>query len=182
VIPKSLDDRLIYLLRSTGRWQGWPLDQIVPSRAIFLDFLHERWPIFVRQKLDGQAGGVREGPEPYDLRYSGPKDLPFDHDDVRVYMDNLFTDGLLVPTGSVPRSLVQGTWMAVGVAGSDTADYISRFRKLLIYWRPIVRRRAAIIKLGCRLQAGGPRWWHYDGRFRETSAPRTWRTSLPLIC
>ena len=29
VIPKSLDDRLIYLLRSTGRWQNWPLDQIV---------------------------------------------------------------------------------------------------------------------------------------------------------
>src|SRR6266496_1954471 len=131
VIPKSLDDRLIYLLRSTGRWQSWPLDQIVPSRAIFLDFLHERWPIFVRQKLEGQEGGVREGPEPYDLQYSGPKDLPFDHDDVRVYMDNLFTDGLLVPTSSVPRSLVQGTWMAVGVAGSETADNISRFRKLL---------------------------------------------------
>jgi hypothetical protein len=68
VIPKSLDDRLIYLLRSTRRWQDWPLDQIVPSRALFLDFLHERWPIFVRQKLDGQAGGVREGPEPYDER------------------------------------------------------------------------------------------------------------------
>src|SRR6202035_3898977 len=78
VIPKSLDEPLIYLLRSTGRWQGWPLDQIVPSRAIFLDFLHERWPTFVRQKLDGQAGGMREGSEPYDLQYSGPKDLPFD--------------------------------------------------------------------------------------------------------
>jgi hypothetical protein len=131
VIPKSLDDRLIYLLRSTRRWQDWPLDQIVPSRALFLDFLHERWAIFVRQKLDGQAGGVREGPEPYDLQYSGPKDLPFDHDDVRVYMDNLFTDGLLVPTSSVSRSLVEGTWMAVGVAGSEAADHISRFRKLL---------------------------------------------------
>ena len=52
VIPKSLDDRLIHLLRSTDRWQEWPLDQIVPSRANFLEFLQERWPIFVRQRLD----------------------------------------------------------------------------------------------------------------------------------
>jgi len=131
VIPKSLDDRLIYLLRSTGRWQDWPLDQIVPSRAAFLDFLQERWPIFVRQSVAGQAGGSREEPEPYDLQYSGPTDLPFDHDDVRVYVDNLFTDGLLVPTSSVSRSLVEGTWIAAGVAGSEIADHISRFRKLL---------------------------------------------------
>lgn len=131
VIPKSLDDRLIYLLRSTGRWRDWPLDQILPSRATFLNFLQERWSNFVRQSLGGQAGGFSEGPEPYDLQYSGPKDLPFDHDDVRVYIDNLFADGLLVPTSSISQSLVQGTWMAVGVAGSESADHISRFRKLL---------------------------------------------------
>ena len=35
IIPKSLDDRLIHLLRSTDRWQEWPLDQIVPSRCKF---------------------------------------------------------------------------------------------------------------------------------------------------
>jgi hypothetical protein len=57
--------------------------------------------------------------------------LPFDHDDVRVYIDNLFTDGLLHPTSGISRSLVQGTWMAIGVAGSEAADHISRFRKLL---------------------------------------------------
>jgi hypothetical protein len=39
VIPKTLDDRLISLLRSTGRWQDWPLDQILPSRASFFEFL-----------------------------------------------------------------------------------------------------------------------------------------------
>jgi len=131
VIPKSLDDRLIHLLRSTGRWHDWPLDQIFPSRAIFLEFLQERWPIFVQDHLSSQAGGLREEPEPYDLRFSGPKNLPFDHDDVRVYVDNLFTDGLLTPTNRVSRSLVEGTWMAVGVVGSQSADYTSRFRRLL---------------------------------------------------
>jgi hypothetical protein len=131
VIPKTLDDRLIYLLRSSGRWPDWPLNQIVPSRSSFLEFLQERWPIFLNQKLDTQTGRIHKAPVPFDLRYSGPTDLPFDHDDVRVYVDNLFTDGLLLPTSSISRSLVQGTWMAAGVASSEAADHISRFRKLL---------------------------------------------------
>ena len=131
VIPKSLDDRLIHLLRSTGRWHDWPLDQIFPSRATFLEFLQERWPIFIQDHLNSQAGGLLEEPEPYDLRFSGPKNLPFDHDDVRVYVDNLFTDGLLTPTNRISRSLVEGTWMAVGVAGSQSVDQTSRFRRLL---------------------------------------------------
>jgi hypothetical protein len=131
VIPKSLDDRLIHLLRSTDRWREWPLDQIVPSRASFLEFLQERWPIFVRRRLVSSAGGLEEVAEPYDLQFSGPRNLPFDHDDVRVYVNNLFTDGLLVPTGGISRALVVGSWMAVGVAGSEGADQASRFRKLL---------------------------------------------------
>jgi len=131
VVPRSLDDRLIHLLRSTGRWHDWPLDHILPSRAAFLEFLQERWPIFVQHRLGSEKGGLREAPEPYDLRFSGPKHLPFDHDDVRVYIDNLFTDGLLTPTNSVPRSRVEGSWIAVGVAGSTSVDQTSRFRKLL---------------------------------------------------
>ncbi|WP_028350236.1 BREX-3 system phosphatase PglZ [Bradyrhizobium murdochi] len=131
IVPKSLDERLIHLLRSTGRWHDWPLDQILPSRASYLEFLQERWPIFLQRRLDWQEGGLREEPEPYDLKFSGPKHLPFDHDDVRVYVDNLFTDGLLIPTNRVSRSLVDGTWMAVGVAGSESADHTSRFRRLL---------------------------------------------------
>jgi hypothetical protein len=131
IVPKSMDERLIHLLRSTGRWHDWPLDQILPSRASFLEFLQERWPIFVQDHLGSQAGGLREEPEPYDLQFSGPKHLPFDHDDVRIYIDNLFTDGFLIPTNSVSRSLVEGTWMAVGVAGSQSADQTTRFRRLL---------------------------------------------------
>ena len=63
VIPKSLDDRLIHLLRSTDRWREWPLDQIVPSRANFLEFLQERWPIFVRRRLASQGSELAEEAE-----------------------------------------------------------------------------------------------------------------------
>lgn len=131
LIPKSLDERLIQLLRLAGRWGDWPLDQIVASRANFLEFLQERWPIFLNQTLAAQAHEMRQEVEPYGLRFSGPRHLPFDHDDVRVYIDNLFTDGLLIPTSGVSRSLFQGTWIAVGVASSEAADHVARFRKLL---------------------------------------------------
>jgi len=127
----SLDDRLIDLLRSTGRWGDWALDQIVPSRGGFLAFLQERWPIFLHRRLESQLGGLGDQLEPDDLQFSGPKDLPFDHDDVRVYIDNLFTDGLLVPTSSIPFALVKETWMAAGVVGSQANDHLSRFRKLI---------------------------------------------------
>ncbi len=131
LVPKSLDARLIHLLRSAGQWHDWPLDQILSSRTAFLQFLQERWPIFVQHRLDTVKGVLSEEPESYDLRFSGPKFLPFEHDDVRVYVDNLFTDGLLAPTTTVSRSLVEGTWMAVGVAGPDSADHTARFRRLL---------------------------------------------------
>jgi hypothetical protein len=131
IVPKSLDERLIYLLRSSGRWEEWPFDRILPSRALFLEFLQERWPIFVKDRFGSHKGGLHEEPKPHDLQFSGPDYLPFDHDDVRVYIDNLFTDGLLTPTRDVPRSLVEGTWVAVGVAGSEPADMTSRFRRLL---------------------------------------------------
>lgn len=130
-IHKSLDDRLIHLLRATGRWRDWPLDQILPSRSRFLEFLQERWPIFVRELLVPKKDGLQEGIEKFDLRLSGPRNLPFDHHDVRVYIDNLFTDGLLTPTTSVPLALAAGSWVAVGVAGSEAADDVSRFRRLL---------------------------------------------------
>ena len=60
IVPKSLDERLIHLLRSTGRWHDWPLDQILPSRASFLEFLQERWPIFLQHRSGLASGGLRE--------------------------------------------------------------------------------------------------------------------------
>ncbi|NCO57328.1 MAG: alkaline phosphatase [Nitrospirae bacterium CG18_big_fil_WC_8_21_14_2_50_70_55] len=131
VFPPSLDEHLLRLLRTSGRWNAWPLDQIVPSRSCFLAFLQERWPIFVKRKLSAEANKGAEPEEPYGLRHAGPTDLPFEHDDVRVYIDNLFVEGLLVPTGTVSKASVKGAWYAVGVGGDDTTDKIGRVSKLV---------------------------------------------------
>jgi len=56
ILPKSLDDKLISLLRSKARWNDWPLDLIGPSRVSFLEFLQERWPTFIDRSLTNDAG------------------------------------------------------------------------------------------------------------------------------
>jgi hypothetical protein len=128
-LPHSLDERLIGLLEETKRFSSWPLRRLVPSREDFFAFLQERWPLFVRRpKPTGER--LAEPLEPYGLRVPGPVDLPFDHEDVRVYIDSLFLEGILAPTDVLPKNAVEGTWLAVGVCGNETDDAQMRFARL----------------------------------------------------
>jgi len=129
--PPSLDQRFIHLLQQDGHWGGWPLDAIVPDRASFLAFLEERWPLFLKAQAAKRTGVSEVLSEPYGLRFPGPVDLPFDHDDVRVYIDNLFVEGHLAPTNAVPKATVKGSWMALGVAGDVEEDAKVRLLRLV---------------------------------------------------
>jgi len=130
--PTELDERFVHQLRQSGRWTDWPLEQIVPSCAAFLDFLQERWPIFLRSRVASHDSRVGEPETPYELRFEGPADIPFDHDDVRIYIDNLFLEGYLEPTAAVEASQVPAPWMLVGVVGADMGgDGAERFKRLL---------------------------------------------------
>jgi hypothetical protein len=126
VFPASFDDRFIELLTQNKVWRSWPLQRIVPNREAFLTFLAERWPHFLVAKGFEVVPG-REPPQP---SISGPRELPFDHDDVRVYMDNLFVEGLLEPTAAV-RAVDDDRWFGVGIAGSPASNSEGRFFHLL---------------------------------------------------
>lgn len=126
VVPASLDARFVEVLTQSAVWRSWPLERIVSDRGAFLTFLGERWPGFLLAK--GYAPVL--GRERVGLRVSGPADLPFDHDDVRVYMDNLFVEGLLEPTAAVHPS-DDDRWFGVGIAGSSASSLDGRFRHLL---------------------------------------------------
>ena len=125
VFPASLDNRFIELLAQQKAWREWPLERIVPSREHFLTFLAERWPHF----LLSQGLEPVPGREPHQPSISGPVELPFGHDDVRVYIDNLFAERLLEPT-TVVRPIEDGRWFAVGIAGSPAATVEVRFAHL----------------------------------------------------
>lgn len=126
VFPPSLDTRFIEVLTQSLQWRSWPLERIVPNREAFLNFLGERWPAFLISKgLDAVPGREPAGPI-----ISGPTDLPFDHDDIRVYMDNFFVEGLLNPTATV-RPIEDDRWFGVGIAGSPASSPEGRFLHLL---------------------------------------------------
>ncbi len=130
-LPPSLDQRFIHLLEQDGRWGSWPLAVIVPDRTSFLAFLEERWPLFLKARA-AKDTRVSDGlVQPFGLRVPGPVDLPFDHDDVRVYIDNLFVEGHLAPSNAVPKTAVAGTWMALGVTGDTEVDGRDRLLRLV---------------------------------------------------
>lgn len=139
-IPRVLDDYLIGVVRTSGLFEDWPLEVIVPDREAFLVFLQERWPIFLdRMVSEGEEPApsepaepqMREDPRPYNLEMSGPIDLPFDHHDVRVYVDNLFLEGLLRPVAHPGAGALAATWAGVGVRVDGTDEGPRRWVGLL---------------------------------------------------
>src|SRR5690606_16361733 len=110
-----------------GGFQEWPLEAIVPDREAFLQFLQERWPIFL-EKVAAQTGKmVKEARPEHRYQMTGPKDLPFDHDDVRVYVDNLFLEGLLEAVEFRDGASVLQSWARIGVRQDPLSDRQTRF-------------------------------------------------------
>ena len=131
VVPGILDEHIIRLLRSDGRFPDWPLDQIVPDRVAFFVFLQERWPVFLAGEAPGETGRTAEPASLYGLRFHGPANLPFDHEDVRIYIDSLFLEGHLRPIEHPRATAWAKTWAAVGLRIDPIADRARRADHLL---------------------------------------------------
>lgn len=129
-IPSVLDERLIELLRQDETFGSWPLESILPDRSAFFAFLQERWPVFL-DRVPAGKGRVREPTGEYGLEFAGPQYLPFDHDDVRVLMDNLFLEGMLEPVEHDRGAEVAGSWARVGVRIEPQADLRDKWGGLL---------------------------------------------------
>ena len=154
-LPWRLERHLVGALRRKPAFRPWPLARIVPDRDAFFAFLQERWPIFLDRltsgadavrdtppppaderpvrgdRLSSGAAAVRETPPGYAPAFSGPAELPFDHPDVRVYVDNLFLEGALRPTPHPRGREVAESWVRAGVAIDPRADRRRRLDGLL---------------------------------------------------
>lgn len=131
-LPHVLVMRLAAQLGELPLFSQWPLAQLFGDRASFLLFLEERWNIAVGAGERSTELGIKEGtPAPYLLCISGPTILPFENDSVRVFLDNLFTEGHL------PRLRLRGVatdfpkWMRVGIQFDDQLDQNKLFLQLL---------------------------------------------------
>ncbi len=133
-IPTDLDARFIQLLRQSNVFDDWPLETLVSDREAFFAFLQERWPIFLDReaaKASALTDGVREEVNPHRLAIAGPVDLPFNHHDIRVYIDNLFVDGLLHSVPHEHGDTLFRTWVGIGVRTAPIEDRSRRLGKLI---------------------------------------------------
>jgi len=127
-LPEIIAERLVQLLVMNDRFKQWPLDVVVRDANSFFDFLQERWPRFLKRYQ--QSTMVKEDSSDYDFRFEGPIDLPFDHQDIRVYIDNLFLEGKLTPVDVNDMLTEANSWMHVGIAKRDTHDESKRIERL----------------------------------------------------
>ncbi|BCW97493.1 MAG: alkaline phosphatase [Armatimonadota bacterium] len=130
-VPPILDERFIELLRQNGRFDDWPLEAIIPDPQAFFAFLQERWPVFLDSLSKPRDGAVLEEAAHYGFKFVGPPLLPFDHDDVRVYVVNLFIEGLLQPTPHEQSESLAGSWVAYGINFSPEENRRRRVEGLL---------------------------------------------------
>ncbi|NQU02865.1 MAG: BREX-3 system phosphatase PglZ [Syntrophaceae bacterium] len=131
-IPSILDERFIQVVRSTSsEFENWPLEEIVSDRNIFFAFLQERWPVFLNRVVAKNYEEISDEKHPYNLKYDGPFNLPFDHDDVRIYIDNLFFEGLLHPVSHPHADKLNKTWVSSGIKLDPEGDRLRRLEGLL---------------------------------------------------
>ena len=127
-LPLMLAERLIQILKDRDGFKSWPLSEIVLDDDAFFAFLQERWPLFLSRF--GSANQVREDVAEYSLKYPGPEHLPFDHQDIRVYIDNLFLEGKLTPVEAKGIEVDAGSWIRSGITTSGVDDDELRISRL----------------------------------------------------
>ena len=159
-IPAGFDADLIKSLEGRPRFREWPLHRIVPDREAFFAFLQERWPAFLDRITEDAV--VREDlpPAQDEIRMAGPVHIAFGHEDVRVYIDNLFHEGMLKPVSHPNVDRLVETWATVGVRTDPQADRARRMRGLL----------ATVEETFPRAEAGHREWLAFAHRWAELRA------------
>ncbi|HHV24636.1 MAG TPA: BREX-3 system phosphatase PglZ [Methanosarcina sp.] len=128
-IPELLSDRLVQMLKQRGVFHEWPLEEIVPDEKAFFAFLQERWPVFLDSLSPKEAYGKSSDT---DFKYPGPDVLPFDHQDIRVYIDNLFVEGKLTPVQKPEINIEANSWIRSGIAETKAEYDDLRINRLIM--------------------------------------------------
>ena len=129
-VPSLLDERLIRVLEQNRVFDGWPLETIIPDREAFWEFLQQRWPRFLDRLAGSAERGLLDSDASRDPALGEPAELPFGHDDVRVYIDNLFLEGMLRPVRHRFGAALSKDWARVGIRTDPVEDSLHRIEGL----------------------------------------------------
>lgn len=143
-----------------GLFEDWPLETIIPDAQAFFAFLQERWPVFLDSLAKPKDDAVHEDAADYGFEFPGPTLLPFDHHDVRIYIDNLFLEGLLQPVPHEQSQALAKTWVAYGIKVSPVENRRRRMEGLL----------DSIEKTIPTVEARHGEWLHFAYRWAELVA------------
>ena len=127
-IPSLLAERVIQKINLNQEYKNWPLSEIIIDSEAFFEFLQERWPIFLHQ-LSAENQIKSELPI-FHLKYSGPQKIPFDHEDIKVYLDNLFLEGKLTPVEFTNICIDDHPWVKCGIKTSHENHENERINQL----------------------------------------------------
>ena len=137
-IPSMLADRLVEIFESSGSFKGWSLSQIIPDAEQFFAFIQECWPIFLSAKCGVRSADMEVRSAEFEVWENDythyvlrtPHLLPFDHQDIRVYIDNLFVEGKLTPVNLPGIDIEKDSWILSGISAGKSAGEDLRVSRL----------------------------------------------------
>jgi len=136
-LPGDLRRRLIILLKRRKQFVHWPLEEILSGKQDFFAFLQRHWSSYVDEVVESLEQGAREPKAVYQVsgaHYEVREEnivLPFGHDDIRIYIDNLFIEGCLSPIEVDFPDRLKGHWCLVGVLQDPDKDLKKRVTGLI---------------------------------------------------
>lgn len=120
-MPTQIEDRLIHLLTLTPKFKCWDFNTLVPNRSTFFDFLQQQWEMYLQSESLNTIANT-----------SWPSEqliVPFADSDIRVFIDNLFAEGIIKPVKA--DGLPAGHWAWFGIAKEPEITERERISLLL---------------------------------------------------
>lgn len=126
-IPDELQKYLFRELQKNPEFKRWPLEMIISDAESFYGFLQDEWPYYLDEISNGKVKEQQAVP------YGGEdsKGVPFGHDDILVYIDNLFVEGKLRPISVPGISLNRSDWANCGIRDEDNTERTERLYEML---------------------------------------------------
>ena len=120
-MPEEIEQRLISLLKLDAVFSEWKFEELIPKKALFFEFLQHQWEMYLASLTINNK--VKETPYP-----SSKLIVPFDDQDIKVFVDNLFADGLLKPIKCV--GLASEHWAWIGIQTEDDKTKTKHYQHL----------------------------------------------------
>lgn len=88
-MPVPIENRLIHLLSLVPSFCLWNVSQLISNKSYFFDFLQKQWEIYLQDEEQKFISVTTQS--------NAQLIVPFADGDIRVFIDNLFAEGIINP-------------------------------------------------------------------------------------